>query len=109
MSCDRNLPLAPHRRALIFGLASTGFVGLANLGRAQGGGEYDPADMVPRWFSVRRFLNLDRYDFYHVHRAVRHGRHIIIEGFTASESRRIIRRAKKDWPETPADLRRLAT
>ena len=67
--------------------------------------ELDPADLVPRRFSVERFLGLTKNEIYKVDRAVRRGKTITIDGYTASQSKRIIQAAADDWPAT---RRRLA-
>lgn len=67
--------------------------------------EEDPADKIPRRFSVRRFLSLNKNELYVVNLAVRRGRGIIIEGYSRSESRKIISLAAKD----PAAARALLT
>ncbi|MEO0751499.1 MAG: hypothetical protein AAFY25_06815 [Pseudomonadota bacterium] len=67
--------------------------------------ELDPTDTVPRRFSVRRFLELSKAELYKVNLAVKRGRGIIIEGYSRSESREIIRLAAKD----PAAARAVLT
>lgn len=93
----------PTRRALI------AWVMLATLPAtaltAQDLEEPDPSDLVPRRFSVEAFRNLTETEIYDVHLAIRRGRRILIEGYTASESREIIERAARDWPRTRQQLR----
>lgn len=72
---------------------------------ASDGNELDPSDTVPNRFSLERFTALDRRDIYDVALAVRRGRRIVIDGFSPSQSRRIIRQAADDWPTTRAALR----
>jgi hypothetical protein len=74
---------------------------------AQFGGvdeEENPTDAVPRYFSRERFLSLSENQIYMVGLAVRRGRPIQIEGYSASESRQIIQRAAQDWPATRRSL-----
>lgn len=100
----------PTRRAML-GLtlvaATATLASNAQAGKSKFGfHDIDPADKVPRWFSVNRFLRLTREQVYQVNRAVRQGRGIIIEGYTRSESREIIRLANKDLAAAHAVLKR---
>lgn len=58
--------------------------------------EFNPSDLVPRRFSVQKFLSLDKAEIYDVNLAVRRGRGIIIDGYSRSESREIIELAAKN-------------
>lgn len=80
------------------GLLGLGVLAATAPGIAQAFGfeELDPSDTVPRRFSVKRFLSLSRDDLYLVNLAVRRGRGIIIEGYSRSESRKIIQLANED-------------
>ena len=93
------------RRHLILCLAGAVASGAALPVRAFDGNELDPADIVPGRFSLERFIGLDRNEIHMVNLAVRRGRGIVIDGFSVSESRRIISRAAEDWPATRNMLR----
>lgn len=93
------------RRHLILCLVGAVASGAALPLRASDGNEFDPTDKVPRRFSLERFIALDRNDIHMVNLAVRRGRVIVIDGFSASESRRIISKAAEDWPATRNMLR----
>lgn len=77
---------------------------LPTLAAASDFEEIDPADTVPRRFSVERFLSLDENDIYDVNLAIRRGRGITIEGYSRSESRKIITLAAKDLAAARARL-----
>lgn len=66
--------------------------------------DVDPADLVPRRFSVRRIVSRSQADLYKVTLALKRGRPITIEGYTPSESREIIMLLYRD---RPAGLARL--
>ncbi len=68
--------------------------------------ELDPTDIVPRRFSVNRFLGLSENEVYKVNLAVRRGRKILIEGFSPSESKEIIMLAAEDFDQARARLTR---
>jgi len=63
---------------------------------AQDREEPDPIDLVPRRFSPEAFARLDANELYMANLAVSRGRRILIDGYSASESRRIIRAAAKN-------------
>ena len=58
---------------------------------AQEVNELNPSDLVPRYFTVSRFSDLDANALYDVNLALRRGRTIQIEGCTPSQSRAIFR------------------
>ncbi len=58
--------------------------------------EFNPTDLVPRRFSVERFLSLDKNEIYDLNLAIRRGRGITIDGYSRSESREIIELAAQD-------------
>lgn len=90
----------PSRRLMIAWLSGVGVMGSVYPAAAIGERNNDPVDRVPHYFGIRRFLALGESDIYMVHLAQRRGRRIMIQGFSASESRDIIRRARQDWPST---------
>lgn len=93
------------RRAI---LAWAGLAALpAGMVLAQGedGEDLDPTDLVPRRFSPEAFARLSKSELYMVNLAIRHNRTIRIDGYTASESRRIIEAAAKN-PAVARDLAR---
>lgn len=92
--------VGPSRRELLVWFATIGFFGSSSRVAASGGNELDPTDRIQRHFSVKRFTALSRNEIYMVNLAVRQGRRITIDGFSPSESRRIIGEAAKDWPTT---------
>lgn len=96
----------PSRRAMLAWLVTAAVAASASAVAARDGNELDPADRVPRRFSLERFLALDSNDIHDVHLAIRRGKRIIVDGFSASESREIIRRAARDWPTVRAELLR---
>lgn len=98
----QTLSPTPSRRRVLAWVALATLT--ATAARASDGEEIDPTDTVPRWFSVRAFTDLDADDIYMVNLAIRGGRTILIEGYTPSESRQIIRDAAQDWPGTRARL-----
>ncbi len=83
-------------------------VGAASLtspsAHANGAEELDPADLVPRRFSVTKFAQLSDPEIFQVLIAVRRGRPITIDGCTVSQSRAIIRSSS----ESPEAARRQA-
>ena len=66
--------------------------------------DVDPADLVPRRFSVQRIVTRSQADLYKVTLALKRGRPITIEGYSVSESREIIMLLYRD---RPAGLARL--
>ncbi len=50
----------------------------------------DPSNQVPHWISESSFNSMNAYDLYQVDRAQRLGKRIVIEGYTASESRNLV-------------------
>ena len=80
--------------------AALAWIGLATLPAgalfAQDFEEPDPTDLVARRFSRDAFSRLSDNDLYMVNLAISRGRRILIEGFSASESRAIIETAAKD-------------
>ncbi|MEM7733642.1 MAG: hypothetical protein AAF280_12805 [Pseudomonadota bacterium] len=94
-----------YSRRTMFGLAAASALA-PSLAMAADGEEFNPTDLVPRRFSVNRFLELDRNDIYDVNLAVRRGRGIIIEGYSRSESREIIELAAEDLAAARARLTR---
>ena len=97
-----------YSRRAVFGLAAAG-IAAPTLAMAVEGEEFNPTDLIPRRFSVNRFLSLDKNELYDVNLAVRRGRSIIIEGYSRSESRDIIELAAKDPAAARARLTRLMT
>ena len=100
------MTIAPSRRALLAWLAlgSVPTVASSQIIFAQDAEEPDPSDLVPRRFSLRKFLSLKEHEIYKVNLAIRRGRAITIEGYTASQSREIISAAAEDWPKTRSAL-----
>lgn len=96
------MPMQPTRRAILVWAA-----GLAALPAtatiAQDLEEPDPTDLVPRRFSPEAFAALSKAEIYMVNLAIRRGRTILIDGYTPSQSRRIIETAAED----PAAARRM--
>ncbi|MEM7599382.1 MAG: hypothetical protein AAF382_16935 [Pseudomonadota bacterium] len=78
----------------------------AQAGTFPNGSDRDPADKLPRWYSVNRFLRLSEDQVYDVARAVRLGRAITIEGYSRSESRKIIQLANEDLAAAHALLKK---
>lgn len=98
-------PKPPSRRAFVAGLALGALA--APTAQAQFFPDIrdrDPIDRIPNWYSVRRFTRLSENDIYKVNLAIKRHRRIIIEGYTPSESRQIIRDASDDWPATRTRL-----
>jgi len=99
----------PSRRALLSLLAAAILAGTVTGARAMAGAgdgnELDPTDTIQRHYSVEQFIRLDRNDVYMVRLAVRRGHRVIIEGFSARDSRRIILKATEDWPAMRRKLR----
>ena len=96
-------------RRTLFGLTlattTATLAATAQAGNRRYGSDRDPRDLIPRWFSVNRFLRLSKAQVYQVDRAVRLGRRIIIDGYTPSESRELISLANKDLAAAHAILR----
>lgn len=87
------MPLHPTRRAI---LAWAGLAALpATAMLAEEAEELDPTDLVPRRFTPEAFERLSANELYKVKLAVRRGRTILIDGYTASESRKMIEHAKR--------------
>ncbi len=63
---------------------------------AQEVNELEPWDRVPRVISVERFSRMTEADLYRAALAVKHGRRILVDGCTPSESREILRAATRD-------------
>lgn len=70
--------------------------------------DIDPADEVPRWFSVQHFLSLDENQIYKVNLAIKRGRPIRIGNYSRSESRKIIKAARENPEAVRAQLSRAA-
>lgn len=96
------------RHLLGLALSGTGAVlaAQAHAGSYRKGSDRDPADRLPRRYSVYRFLRLSKAQVYDLARAVRLNRTILIEGYTRSESRDIINLANKDLAAAHAILKR---
>lgn len=87
------MPKTPTRRTM---LAWAGLAALpATALMADEAEELDPTDLVPRRFSPEAFERLSANELYKVKLAVRRGRTILIDGYTASESRKMIEDAKR--------------
>ncbi len=87
------MPLHPTRRKI---LAWAGLAALpATAMLAEEAEELDPTDLVPRRFTPEAFERLSANELYKVKLAVRRGRTILIDGYTASESRKMIEDATR--------------
>jgi len=87
------MPKTPTRRTM---LAWAGLAALpATAVLAQETEEHNPTDFVPRRFTPEEFSRLSANELYKVKLAVRRGRTILIDGYTASESRKMIEDAKR--------------
>lgn len=87
------MPLHPTRRKI---LAWAGLAALpATAMLADEAEELDPTDLVPRRFTPEAFERLSANELYKVKLAVRRGRTILIDGYTASESRKMIEDATR--------------
>ncbi|MEL7253028.1 MAG: hypothetical protein AAFZ04_14120 [Pseudomonadota bacterium] len=95
-----------YSRRSLFGLTAAAAATAPIVALASDFEELDPSDLVPRRFSVEKFLSLDTNEIYDVHLAVRRGRGIIIDGYTRSESRAIIELAAEDPAAARARLTR---
>jgi len=58
--------------------------------------DLDPTDVVPRRYSVEEFRSLSDSELYTVNLAIKRGRRILINGYSPSESRRMIQDAARD-------------
>lgn len=87
------MPKHPTRRML---LAWAGLAALpAAAVLAQETEEHNPTDFVPRRFTPEEFERLSAAELHKVKLAIRRGRTILIDGYTASESRTMIEAAKR--------------
>ncbi len=87
------MPLHPTRRAILAWAALTALPATAGL--AQDVEEIDPTDLVSRRFTPEEFSRLSAAELHMVKLAIRRGRTILIDGHTASESRRMIESATR--------------
>lgn len=84
-----------YSRRAVFGLAAA-IVTAPALAKASDGEEFNPTDLIPRRFSIKRFLSLDKNEIYDVNLAIRRGRSITIDGYSRAESREIIELAAQN-------------
>ncbi|MEL7253027.1 MAG: hypothetical protein AAFZ04_14125 [Pseudomonadota bacterium] len=75
-------------------------------GSLRRGSNLDPADRLPRWYSVNRFLRLSEAQIYDLARAVRLGHSFTIDGYTRSQTADIIRLANEDRSAAHALLKK---
>ncbi|MCZ7675373.1 MAG: hypothetical protein M5U35_05175 [Roseovarius sp.] len=85
------MPPHPNRRTILAWAALAALPAAAVL--AEEAEELDPTDLVPRRFTPEAFERLSANELYKVKLAVRRGRTILIDGYTASESRQMIEAA----------------
>jgi hypothetical protein len=50
----------------------------------------EPIDQVPNWVSQNSFDAMNAYDIYEIDHAQKLGKRVIIEGYTAAESRNLV-------------------
>lgn len=72
-------------------------------------GEQNPADKVPGWISEARFNNMSDAEVCEIDRAQKLGSRVIIEGYTPSETGKIVDEALEDGTVTRASSTQATT